>query len=125
MMSPQRRRKIIVVVALAMAAIVISIYAIFDPSSGFFPACPIKFLTGLDCPGCGSQRAFHALLHGDIEAAWHFNALIFLLTPVAALITVAELTREKHPRFHRAMTSPAIIATIIALIILWTIVRNQ
>lgn len=125
MISPQIRRTIIVVTALAVAAIVISIYAIFDPSSGFFPACPIKTLTGINCPGCGSQRAFHALLHGDIEAAWHLNALIFPLTPVAALIIVAELTRKQHPRFHRAMTSPAIIAAIIALIILWTIVRNQ
>lgn len=29
-------------------------------------ACPFKNLTGIDCPGCGLQRSFVALLKGDV-----------------------------------------------------------
>ncbi|RNL90648.1 DUF2752 domain-containing protein [Sinomicrobium pectinilyticum] len=29
--------------------------------------CPFKWLTGIDCPGCGFQRSFMALLQGDIQ----------------------------------------------------------
>jgi len=29
--------------------------------------CPFKYLTGIDCPGCGFQRAVLALFRGDIS----------------------------------------------------------
>ena len=29
--------------------------------------CPFKYLTGIDCPGCGFQRSVVALLQGDIH----------------------------------------------------------
>jgi hypothetical protein len=49
----------------------------FNPTTaGFFPVCPLHALTGLNCPGCGLTRGFHALFHGDILAALHFNALL-------------------------------------------------
>jgi len=32
--------------------------------------CPFKYLTGLDCPGCGFQRAFIALVQGDIHKSF-------------------------------------------------------
>ena len=41
-----------------------AVYSVFDPlKSSFFPSCPFKSVTGLDCPGCGSQRAIYELLH--------------------------------------------------------------
>jgi len=33
------------------------------------------------CPGCGSQRAVSALLHGDIRGAFGYNALAMLASP--------------------------------------------
>lgn len=29
--------------------------------------CPFKYLTGIDCPGCGFQRSCIALLKGDLS----------------------------------------------------------
>ncbi len=49
-----------------------------------YPVCPFHQLTGLDCPGCGSTRATHALLHGQLVAALHFNALFVLSLPLFA-----------------------------------------
>ena len=55
---------------------------IFEPGkSGFFPACPFRMLTGFTCPGCGSTRGLHRLLHGDIVSALEFNPLMVLSLP--------------------------------------------
>ncbi len=49
----------------------------FNPATaGFFPVCPLYAVTGLNCPGCGLTRGFHALFHGDVWGALHFNALL-------------------------------------------------
>ena len=32
--------------------------------------CPFKYLTGIDCPGCGFQRSVMALLQGDIHKSF-------------------------------------------------------
>src|SRR5882762_1916714 len=29
--------------------------------------CPFKYLTGIDCPGCGFQRSVIALIRGDLH----------------------------------------------------------
>jgi hypothetical protein len=55
---------------------------IFEPGkTGFFPACPFRMLTGFTCPGCGSTRGLHRLLHGDIVSALEFNPLMVLSLP--------------------------------------------
>ncbi len=55
---------------------------IFEPGkSGFFLVCPFRALTGFTCPGCGSTRGLHALVHGDVVAAFKFNPLLVLSLP--------------------------------------------
>ncbi|GGI80143.1 membrane protein [Saccharopolyspora subtropica] len=64
----------------AAAAVVLAA----DPTSdaGFpLPPCPIRWLTGLDCPGCGATRMFYSLLHGDLLSALHYNALAVAFIP--------------------------------------------
>lgn len=38
--------------------------------------CPLKALTGWDCPFCGGLRGTHDLLHGDVAAALNQNVLL-------------------------------------------------
>jgi len=59
------------------------VVAYFNPTTaGFFPVCPLYYLTGIHCPGCGLTRSFHALFQGDVLTALHFNALL----PVYAVV---------------------------------------
>lgn len=46
-----------------------------------FKVCPVCYVTGIPCPGCGITRAFLALLRGDMAEAWKRNAMIFLWIP--------------------------------------------
>lgn len=109
--------------AIALAGVV-WVYFSFDPSSYLFPRCMFLTITGLQCPGCGSQRALHALLHGDIAAAWAHNALLLIELPLIAALVVAWRLRRRYPALHRALNSRSLIITLLTVIILWTIVRN-
>ena len=61
------------------------LYFALDPARYPFPRCPFLMLTGLYCPGCGSQRAFHALLHGQVGRAAGLNLLAVLCGPLLAV----------------------------------------
>ena len=56
---------------------------------GFFHivgiGCPIRFLTGISCAGCGMTRAYLSLFKLDFAAAWHYHPL-FVLPPIALLL---------------------------------------
>lgn len=61
--------------------------------------CPLRMLTGWECPLCGGTRLGSALLHGDLVAAFAYNPLIFLgligLTGVAGIWIVEALGGPK------------------------------
>lgn len=61
--------------------------AIADPNKGssWYPQCPFKALTGLDCPGCGVTRALHALLTGQPGRALDHNALVAIAVVLGAV----------------------------------------
>src|ERR1700722_4899252 len=66
---------------MVVAGIVLYSYNPIDTHS-IYPPCPFHYLTGFYCPGCGSLRAIHQLLHGNIISAIHFNILMILLLPL-------------------------------------------
>ncbi len=57
--------------------------------SDFYPPCVFHSLTGLQCPGCGTTRALHHLLHGDIVGAFHLNAMLFVVVPFGVLASAS------------------------------------
>ena len=121
----QYRKKITAVAVTVIATAVFVIYRLFDPAQhSFFPRCPSKLITGLDCPGCGTQRALHAALNGDFAAAFHHNAILFLAIPFLILYVTSSLFKTHLPRLYNATHST--LATILSLIILiaWWIIRN-
>ncbi len=120
------RRKWWIIGAVAVIVIAgIAIYSTFDPSTvRFFPRCTFLTLTGLKCPGCGTQRAIHALLHGNFLEAVRFNAMMVASVPLLALYGYAEIVRKSKPRFYNKVNSTPIILTIFVLVVLWWILRN-
>jgi hypothetical protein len=88
----------------------------------FFP-CPFHAMTGLYCPACGGLRMMHDLLHGDLTAALHDNALAIpavIIGFAAWLNWTIRRWRGKPEPARPAWLSPAIIVVLIV----WTVVRN-
>lgn len=115
-----------VLVGLFAAILGAVLLGIFDPaSSGVFPPCPLHYLTGWYCPGCGSLRAMHALLHGNLHQAWAMNPLTIVLLPFIAYGLASELIAALRGRgLPQPMLPAAYIRVLCAVIVLFGIVRN-
>lgn len=98
----------------------------FEPGkSGFFPGCPFRFLTGFTCPGCGTTRALHQILHGDFYAAFTLNPLLLLAIPLllfALLRYTVIVMRGGVPRGN-SLPAPYIYAIFFVILSFW-IFRN-
>ncbi len=97
-----------------------------DPAkSGLFPPCPVHYLTGLYCPGCGSLRAMHALLHGDLRQAWAMNPLTIMLLPFLSYGLISEICTRLLGRGLPCMTLRAgWIRSFAVAIVLFGVLRN-
>jgi hypothetical protein len=70
------------IAGLVATSAAVAMLRVFDPAtSAVFPPCPARYLTGWYCPGCGSLRAIHQLLHGNLYAAWAMNPMTVVLLP--------------------------------------------
>ncbi len=78
---------------LSSAAIIIIaaglLYYLINRLTGFAIPCPINFVTGLHCPGCGISRMFIALLSLDFQTAFKSNAAIMCALPLILLLAVS------------------------------------
>lgn len=86
----------------------------------FYPQCAFRMLTGLDCPGCGTTRALHHLLHGRIEEAFFLNPLLFVILLVA-LCAAPSVVRGERPGF---LSKPWFGWGSVATVAGWWVVRN-
>jgi hypothetical protein len=87
----------------------------FDPTTvSFYPPCLFHALTGLQCPGCGTTRALHHLLHGDVAGAFRLNAMLFLVAPFGLVAS----------RWRRVAMHPLTGWSAVAVTLVWWIARN-
>lgn len=104
----------------------VTLYSVNPAEHALIPKCPFKLLTGLDCPGCGFQRAMHALLHGDIAQAIGYNwFLLFALPYLLALLAERTLLKgNTQRRWKNALESKPMIIFYVVAYGVWFVVRN-
>jgi hypothetical protein len=110
----------------ALAACAVGVVYWFDPVAAvWFPKCPFYVLTGWHCPGCGTTRAAHALLHGDLPQALAYNALFVCAAPLLLGLSIG-LVVSRQATWSRWTTniSHRWIWLIVALLVVFTVVRN-
>jgi hypothetical protein len=97
----------------------------FDPSQGgFYPICLFHRTTGLLCPGCGSLRAMHALLHGHLARAFQFNPLLMLSIPVGFWFAARTLMQRKEPAVSCSFPAGKWLWVVLGLGLAFSIWRN-
>jgi len=106
----------------------IFIYKNFDPAvyTNYFPKCPFWKITGYQCPGCGSQRATHALLNLHVAEAFALNPLLVLAIPYLLIGFVLEKTSlsGKFLGVRKAMFGPIAIKIVLVIVVAFWIGRN-
>lgn len=98
----------------------------FNPSTaGFFPQCPLYALTGLNCPGCGLTRGFHALFGGDVLTALHYNALIPIYAFVLGYFFLSlTLIAIRGRGLSLKIFPPAVLYGFLILSLVFAVLRN-
>jgi hypothetical protein len=114
---------------LAAAGTVAAVYLVArvpPTDESFYPRCMLHSLTGLHCPGCGTTRAVHAFLNGNITQALAYNALAFVLVPVLVWsLAKAFLTWNlSAPEKPRTQAARVLLWVFVAAVIAFGVLRN-
>lgn len=97
-----------------------------DPAGGgIFPSCPFRVITGYECPGCGTGRALHQLMHGHIRAAFGLNVFAMLVLPILVYAGLSSLSLTFRgiplPSVH---VPPRLLWGIPVLVVSFWVARN-
>jgi hypothetical protein len=96
-----------------------------DPTRGGYPSCPFRLLTGFQCPGCGTTRALHQLLHGHPLTAFELNPLIVIALPFLTFILILLTQSAIGKRNNWSISIPARYGWLTLLVVVgFWIVRN-
>ena len=112
---------------LCLVVFLLTLYYFYDPVTTLWtPKCVFKVATGLQCPGCGIQRALHALLQGRFLEAIHYNYFLLFSGPYILLFGVRALLPKGKAKdsLTKVIEDKRLIWLYIILFFIWFIVRN-
>lgn len=94
-------RRARLIACIGLATLVASV--LYAPWSTSGPVmCPLRFLVGLPCPGCGLTRSFCALAQGDLHNALHYHLLgpgLFLAVAVGSPLLLYQAWKRRRMRW--------------------------
>lgn len=125
-MERKRHLKQLIFISTAVPAMALLYFVKDARITGFFPACPFHQLTGMFCPGCGSQRAISSLLHLQIVAAIKFNVLLVAALPLlfySAVVFVVNVFKQKQV-VQSIFYSPLFVRIFLAVVVAFFVLRN-
>jgi len=109
-----------------LVAGVVVLYKNFNPATNPFPKCPFRQVTGLECPGCGSQRALHHLLNLEIKDAFYLNPLLVISIPYILIGFLFEYLPIGNRWYgvRKFLFGPTAIKVILVVVVAFWIGRN-
>lgn len=120
-MSPLCCNAAILLATLLVCVAGISLFRFFEPTdASFFPKCTLHQMTGLHCPGCGSTRAVHALVHGRWIDALRFNPMLIFGMPLLVGGVYYQLQRERRG----LSTSARFPVCVMIVVVVYFVARN-
>ncbi len=87
-------RGTLLVFAAVGVAVALYLIAVTPPTrDSLYPKCLMYQTTGLHCPGCGTGRALHFALNGELLRAAQFNLLAAFVLPLLLFLSLPRLLR--------------------------------
>lgn len=80
--------------------------------------CLVKSITHVDCPGCGLQRSFIALLQGDLMQSLHFYPALMPIILFIVFLLIQTRFRFKYSSVFIKTGMASIFITILVSYIL-------
>jgi hypothetical protein len=119
-------RRWIAHLAVSTAAVAALVLARFPPTdASFYPRCPVFLWLHLYCPGCGGTRALAALLHGRLQEAMHWNAMVVVSLPFAiAFFAMAYRRAVREAPFCWPRIADGLLTCYLIVTGIFTVVRN-
>jgi hypothetical protein len=109
--------------AVVLAGLGLAALYFFEPGgSAIYPVCLLYTKTSILCPGCGSLRAAHHLLHGNLAIAFQFNPLFVTLLPAA--LGWAALSMLRGRAWNPFASHPVLAWSAVVVVVLFGILRN-
>lgn len=101
------------------------LYSVVCTALGAGIPCPIKSITGLECPGCGVSRMCISLLQLDFASAWKANPAVLLLLPFFLYIAVRlGISYVRCNKKTLSKFDSVLIYSACAVLLLFGILRN-
>ena len=101
------------------------LYGLFVMHTGIGIPCIINLITGYKCPGCGVSRMCIALMRLDVNSAYNYNKVLFLLLPILLAVFTYQLYRYiRYNNTKLTKVQSAILYFVVALLVVWGIIRN-
>jgi hypothetical protein len=119
-------KKILSIISIGFFFAVIRYFYVNNPAKNDTPfaICMTKRIANIDCPGCGGQRAFHQLLHGNFIEAGQLNIFIYFFAPLLAYIFFSFALKPFNINFPDIdISSKGLLITLIVFIV-FTLLRN-
>src|SRR5688572_33212988 len=102
------RRLSVFMLWMTIAVAGVLLFVLEPGRSVFLPGCPFRALTGFTCPGCGTTRGLHQLLHGNLGTAFEHNPLLVLSLPFLLYALLSYTSNVMRGRQLKKNTLPAI-----------------
>lgn len=116
MMIKLTYRQISIISLIFMITLLLGLSFIDSVRTSALPRCPVNRYLGIQCPGCGSMRALHSLMHGRVADSLHYNFMTVFMLPVLLYSMIAGSVRGDDPvfvsRFGMILSYSFVIVTL-------------
>jgi hypothetical protein len=126
-MTPGRLRTrlvIVLVCGLLLPAATAFLYVVPPSEGSVYPRCLFHDVTGLHCPGCGTTRCLHALLHGDLRQALAYNSLLVMGLPFLSWCGWRFVRQGWTGQSDGRRLSKRLLWFILIVIVMYGVLRN-
>lgn len=125
MVNSNLKLSLIIIGVLALFGM-LALYIFWNPSeTNMFPKCPVYAITGIYCPGCGSQRAAHKILNGNIIEGVRHNYMILLLAMVLLYQGFMYVVNDMLGKnITNLLHKSKVTFSILIIVILFWVLRN-